>query len=55
VFFQRKYKPSNVPYCLLRLQEIVVAVAIANIMAPCAVPKQKSKQKHSLGIVINLV
>jgi len=32
---------STVLYSLPRLQEIVVLVAYANIMAPHAVPKQK--------------
>ncbi len=33
---------ATAPYCLPRLQEIVVPVAMSNIMAPHAVPKQKT-------------
>jgi hypothetical protein len=43
------------PYFLPRLQGIVVPAATADIMVTHAVPKQKSKQKHSLGIAIYLV
>ncbi len=38
-----KDRLSTSPYCLPRLQEIVVLVATANIMAPHATPEQKSK------------
>jgi hypothetical protein len=46
---------STGSYHLPRLQEIVVPVVTANIMAPHAVPKQKLKQNHSLGIAIYFV
>ncbi len=42
-------------YRLPKLQEIVVPVATAKIMAPHVVSNQKSKQKHSHDIAIYLV
>ncbi len=39
---------------LPRLQEMVVSVATANIMAPNAVPEQKQNKTHSHGIAAYL-
>jgi hypothetical protein len=41
----KKYRLSTGPYCMLRLQEIVVSVAAVTIMVSHAVPKQK-QEKH---------
>jgi hypothetical protein len=46
---------STEPFCLPRLQEIVLPEDTTNRMAPHAAPKQKSKQKHTLDIAISLV
>jgi hypothetical protein len=52
-----KVKKVNIAVYLLpvRLQEILVPLATANTMAPHAVPKQKSKQKHSLVLAIYIL
>jgi hypothetical protein len=50
-----KARLSTGMYCLPRLQEIVVPVVIANIMAVHDIPKPKSKQKHSLCMANYLV
>jgi hypothetical protein len=51
----KKDRLSTGTYRLPGLQETAVPEASAIIMAPHAVPKQKYKQRHSLGIAIYLV
>jgi hypothetical protein len=52
-----KVKKVNIAVYLLpvRLQEILVPLATANIMALHVVPNQKSKQKHSLVLAIYIL